>query len=71
MAFQAGTGIQDLAHGCRRLGHDVELHRRDRTPDHVANELRAAGLVEVARLVRVPAADERTDQAVTVARSTR
>lgn len=71
VAFQAGQGIQDLAPGYRRLGHDVELHRHDRTPDHVANELRAAGFVEVARLVRVPAADERTDQAVIVARSTR
>ena len=38
--------------GDRRLGHDVELVRHDRTPDAVAAELRAAGFTEVALLVR-------------------
>jgi ubiquinone/menaquinone biosynthesis C-methylase UbiE len=69
VAFQAGQGIVDVGTGYRRLGHDVELHRHDRAPEHVANELRVAGFVEVARLVRAPAATERTDQAVIVARS--
>ena len=69
VAFQAGRGPQEVAGGYRRLGHDVELWRHDRTPDQVAAGLRAAGFDEVARLVRAPAAGERTDQAVLVARS--
>ena len=68
VAFQAGEGVTEVGQGYRRLGHDVQLHRHDRTPDHVAGELRTAGFVEVARLVRAPAATERTDQAVLVAR---
>ena len=70
VAFQAGTGSHEVGEGYRRLGHDVELHRYDRTPDQVAGQLAAAGFVEVARLVRAPTARERTDQAVLVARST-
>jgi ubiquinone/menaquinone biosynthesis C-methylase UbiE len=69
VAFQVGTGTREVGQGYRRLGHDVQLHRHDRTPDHVAGELLAAGFVEVARLVRAPAAGERTGQAVLVARS--
>jgi hypothetical protein len=42
--------------------------RHDRTPDHVAGALRAAGFTEVARLVRAPAGAERAGQAVLVAR---
>jgi SAM-dependent methyltransferase len=68
VAFQAGRGVQEVGDGYRRLGHDVRLHRYDRTPDHVAQELRSAGLSEVARLVRAPAATERTDQCVIIAR---
>ena len=69
VSFQAGEGIREVASGFRRLGHDVELYRRDRTPDHVAADLRTAGFIEVARLVRAPAAGERTSQAVIIARS--
>jgi len=69
VAFQAGTGTREVGQGYRRLGHDVQLHRHDRTPDHVAGELRSAGFVEVARLVRAPAGTERTGQAVVIARS--
>jgi SAM-dependent methyltransferase len=68
VAFQAGRGPQEVGHGYRRLGHDVQLHRHDRTPDHVADELRSAGFTEVARLVRAPVAPERTPQAVIIAR---
>jgi len=68
VAFQAGHGPQEVGHGYRRLGHDVQLHRHDRTPDSVADELRSAGFTEVARLVRSPAAIERTQQAVVIAR---
>jgi ubiquinone/menaquinone biosynthesis C-methylase UbiE len=71
VAFQAGTGIREVAQGFRRLGHDVELQRHERTANHVARELRSAGFAEVARLVRSPAAKESTDQAVIIARSTR
>lgn len=69
VAFQAGTGSREVGQGYRRLGHDVELQRHDRTADQVADELRAAGFVEVARLVRGPVAKESTDQAVIIARS--
>ena len=71
LAFQAGTGIREVAQGFRRLGHDVELQRHHRTADQVADELRSAGFVEVARLVRGAAAKETSDQAVIIARSTR
>jgi len=69
VAFQSGTGAREVGQGYRRLGHDVQLHRHDRTPDHVAGELRAAGFAEVARLLRAPVAPEQTDQAVVIARS--
>lgn len=69
VAFQAGQGTQEVGGGYRRLGHDVEIHRHDRTPDRVVEELRSAGFAEVARLVRSPAATERTQQAVIIARS--
>jgi SAM-dependent methyltransferase len=69
VAFQVGQGTQEVGGGHRRLGHDVEIHRHDRTPDHVATELRSAGFAEVARLVRAPAPTERTPQAVIIARS--
>jgi hypothetical protein len=68
VAFQVGTGRREVGAGYRRLGHDVELVRHDRTPDAVAGALSAAGFTEVARLVREPAGGERTGQAVLVAR---
>jgi SAM-dependent methyltransferase len=68
VAFQVGEGVRDVSQGYRRLGHDVTLSRHDRTPDHVAGALRAAGFTEVARLVRAPAGAERAGQAVLVAR---
>lgn len=67
VAFQVGSSVRDVAQGYRRLGHDVELLRHDRMPDHVANELRRAGLVEIARLVRGPVPPGQHDQAVIVA----
>jgi SAM-dependent methyltransferase len=69
VAFQAGSGRREVGAGYRRLGHDVELVRHDRTPDQVAGAMRAAGFAEVARLVRAPAGTEQTDQAVLVARA--
>jgi len=69
LAFQVGDAVREVGQGYRRLGHDVELHRHDRTPDEVAGALRSAGVAEVARLVRAPAPQERTAQAVLVARS--
>lgn len=68
VAFQVGAGPREVGAGLRRLGHDVELVRHERTPDAVAGELDAAGFTEVARLVRGPAGPERTGQAVLVAR---
>jgi SAM-dependent methyltransferase len=70
VAFQGGEGVRDAAQGYRRRGHDVVLHRRHRSPEHVADELRVAGFAEVARLVRRPVHPERDDQVVIVAHRT-
>lgn len=70
VAFQSGTGVQDVSQAYRRHGHDVVLVRYRRSVDQVAGALRAVGLGEVARLERQAAANERDAQAVVVATST-
>ena len=70
VAFQSGRGVQDVSDAYRRRGHDIVLHRYNRTPDEVALSLGAAGLTEVARLERDPAPHERDRQAVLIARAT-
>ena len=71
VAFQSGSGIQDVSEAYRRHGHDVVLVRYRRSIDQVAAAVRTAGLSEVARLERQAAPHERDGQAVVVATSTR
>ncbi|KRE56443.1 class I SAM-dependent methyltransferase [Phycicoccus sp. Soil748] len=68
-AFQSGHGVRDVSGSYRSHGHDVVLHRWNRTPDEMAQALAVAGMVEVARLERAAAAHERDAQAVLVARA--
>ncbi|GGC82248.1 methyltransferase [Tersicoccus solisilvae] len=68
LAFQSGAGVVELSGAYREHGLDVILYRHDRTADDVAAALLAAGMDEVARLERAPAAHERTPQAVIIAR---
>lgn len=67
VTFQAGHGITDVSDNYRRRGHDIALHRHNRTADQMSEHLAAAGFVEVARLVRAAAPHERDDQAVLIA----
>lgn len=68
VAFQSGRGVQDVSDSYRRRGHDIVLHRYNRTPEEMANALAGAGMTEVARLVRAAAPHERDGQAVLIAR---
>jgi SAM-dependent methyltransferase len=67
VAFQSGSGVQDLSEAYRRQGHDVALVRYRRSAGEVVDALRGAGLSEVARLERQAAEHERDPQAVVVA----
>jgi SAM-dependent methyltransferase len=67
--FQAGEGTRDVAVAYRRFGHEVKLDRYLYTADQVASQVEAAGLREVARLVRRAQGTERDDQAALLARS--
>ena len=69
VAFQSGRDVRDVSEAYRKRGHDVVLQRYDRTPEEVGEALTAAGLSEVARLVRAAAGHERDAQAVIVARA--
>lgn len=65
MAFKVGDDHVHLAHA---YGHDLDLDVHRFPPERVAELLRAAGLVEVARLVREAEAPEKTPQAFILAR---
>lgn len=67
VGFQAGDGVRDVAPAYRPFGHEVELVRHLCTPAEMSAHLRAAGLREVARLVRRPSGSERDDQAFVLA----
>lgn len=69
VAFQSGGGIRDVSDSYRRRGHDIVLHRCNRTPDEMAQALASAGLTEVARLERAAAPHEREAQAVLIAQA--
>lgn len=69
VAFQCGHGVRDVSDAYRRRGHDVVLHRWNRTADEMAQALDAAGLAVQARLERAAAGQERDAQAVLVARA--
>jgi len=36
VAFQSGRGVQDVSDNYRRRGHDIVLHRYNRTPEEIA-----------------------------------
>ncbi|WP_330306528.1 MULTISPECIES: class I SAM-dependent methyltransferase [unclassified Streptomyces] len=65
IAFKVGDERVRLEHA---YGHDVDLHVYRFPPERIAELLRAAGLVEVARLVREADARENTPQAFILAR---
>ncbi|MHA5051893.1 class I SAM-dependent DNA methyltransferase [Streptomyces sp. SD15] len=65
IAFKVGDERVRLEHA---YGHDVDLHVYRFPPERVAEFLRAAGLIEVARLVREADAREKTPQAFVLAR---
>lgn len=67
VAFQSGRGVQDVSENYRRRGHDIVLHRYNRTPEEIVHALASAGMTEVARLVRAAAPHERDTQAVIIA----
>lgn len=69
IAFQSGHGTRDISDAYRRRGHDIVLHRYNRTPGEIAHDLVSAGLATVARLERDPARHERDPQAVIIARA--
>ncbi|MFB7247726.1 SAM-dependent methyltransferase [Streptomyces populi] len=65
IAFKAGDEQVRLEHA---YGHDVDLDVHRFPPERVAGLLRAAGLSEVARLVREADGREKTPQAFVLAR---
>lgn len=67
VAFQSGSGVQDVSEAYRRHGHDVELVRYRRNVDQVVDALGSAGFTEVARLERRAVGHERDGQAVVLA----
>ena len=69
VAFQTGEGVRDVSESYRRHGHEVVLHRWNRSPEQVAQALGTAGLTVVARLERAAAGRERDGQAVLVAQA--
>ena len=68
VGFQAGEGPREVSASYRRFGHEVVLQRHLYVADDVAAGLAAAGLREVARLVRRPQGIETEDQAFVLAR---
>jgi SAM-dependent methyltransferase len=66
LAFQSGRGIQDVSASYRRLGHDIVLHRYNRTPEEIAAAMTSAGLTEIACLERAAGPHERDGQAVVI-----
>lgn len=67
VAFQSGSGVQDLSESYRRRGHDLSLLRYLRSLEGMADELTSAGFTVTARLERGPLGDEVGAQAVLIA----
>ncbi|MQW77432.1 methyltransferase domain-containing protein [Nocardioides sp. dk4132] len=67
VGFQSGTGTRDVAPAYRTFGHEIELERHLVTADQMSGWLAAAGLREVARLVRRAQDGEPDDQASVLA----
>ena len=68
VASQAGEGTRDVSASYSRYGHEVTMVRHRYTADRMSGYLAAAGLTEVARLVRRPVNVENDDQAFVLAR---
>ncbi|MEV7373214.1 methyltransferase domain-containing protein [Streptomyces sp. NPDC090301] len=68
LAFKVGDERVRLG---QAYGHEVTLDVYRRSPDRVAEQLAAAGLVESARLVREPYSPEKTPQCFLLARRPR
>ena len=68
--FQSGQGRRDVGELYRALGHDVDLERHNYTADQVATRAAAAGLEEVARMVRRARPHERDGSAALLFRAT-
>jgi SAM-dependent methyltransferase len=64
LAFQVGDECVHLSHG---YGHEITLAAYRWRPDRLAELLADAGFIVDARLVRAPAAPEKTEQAYLVA----
>jgi len=69
VAFQTGQGVRDVSEGYRRRGHDIVLYRYDRAADSFSSLIASAGMTEIGRLERAAVSDERTGQAVLIARA--
>lgn len=69
VAFQFGRGVHDVSDSYRRRGHDIVLHRYNRTPKEIGKAIASAGRTEIARLTRAATATERDAQAILVAQA--
>lgn len=67
LAFQCGEGVSDVSQSYRRRGHDITLHRYNRTAEQISDSTTQEGFREAARLVRRAAAHEKEDQGVFIA----
>jgi hypothetical protein len=67
VAFQSGTGVQDLSEAYRRRGHDLSLLRYLRSLEGMADQLTSAGFTVTARLERGSVGEEIGPQAVLIA----
>lgn len=68
VAFQCGSGTNDVSESYRRHGHDIDLHRYNRTTAQVRGWLALTGFSETACLVRCADGRERNSQAFMTAR---
>jgi ubiquinone/menaquinone biosynthesis C-methylase UbiE len=69
VGFQSGHGTRDVSGAYLRRGHEIHLERHLYTADHVASQIKAAGLSEVCRLVRRAQGNEKDDQGVLLAKA--
>jgi len=68
VASQSGEGTRDVSASYRPYGHEITMVRYCYTADQMSGYLAAAGLAELARLVRRPVNIENDDQAFVLAR---
>ncbi len=68
LAFQCGSGTNDVSENYRRHGHDIALQRYNRTTSQMRSWLAHAEFREIGRLVRRASGQERNSQAFVTAR---